>query len=254
MNFNNVIGGQDPLTGRANELALQMANNGPVQFDSPALREAVSQAMAASKGPAIPYAELPVEISNQATRRALSTAGNVGGGLNLGRDLVARDLGLTSLQLGQQAEQNRMNRIAQLLGAGGAELGMNRGNAEFGVAQQQQNIGNLTQLGGQDFSRALSAAQFTQALQRPVVGLDPSAIANLATGNTATENQNRLNQANLIQQQGNIQANMYGQIGGALGSGLSAYLGRPQQPEQPKSNGPSSTYADFLKNNPRPSG
>jgi hypothetical protein len=228
INFNKSLG-EDPLSAKSKELALGMANGPVQQYDSPAIREAVAQALAASRGPAIPYAELPVEVSNMATRKALATAGRTGGGLSLGRDLVARDLGLTSLQLGQQAETNRNNRIAQLLGVGGAELGMNEGNAQFGVQQRLSNINNLSTLGGRDFDRSMSAAQFTQGLKRPEVGLDPTAIANLATGNASTANQNRTNNANAIMNQANINSQMYGQIAGSLGSGVSGYLNRPKK-------------------------
>lgn len=208
-NFLQQVQQPSATTAKANQLALD-------SYDSPAIRQAVQQAMAMSNSNALPVAELPVEVSNQATRKALATAAGVGGGgLNLGRDLVARDLGLTSLQLGQQAEQNKLNRIQSLLGAG---------QSQFGV--DTQRIGTLANLGGQDFTRALSAAQFTQALQRPEVGLDPTAIANLATGNASTENQNRLNQANMIQQQANINSQMYGQLAGAIGSGLTGYFGQ----------------------------
>lgn len=225
--------GQLQQPSAATQQANQLALNG---YDSPAIRQAVQQAMALSNTNALPVAELPVEVSNQATRKALATAAGVGGGgLNLGRDLVARDLGLTSLQLGQQQEQNQLNRIQGLLGAG---------QTQFGV--DTQRIGTLANLGGQDFTRALSAAQFTQSLQRPEVGLDPTAIANLATGNVSTENQNRLNQANMIQQQANINSQLYGQLAGAIGSGATAYLNRPATP----SKGIAPNYAVNYQPNP----
>jgi hypothetical protein len=251
--YNAALGGENPLLTEAKKSAMQLGTGPTVSYDSPAIRDAVAQAMAQSRKSAVPFAELPVEVSNLATRKALGTAAKVGGGgLNLGRDLVARDLGLTSLQLGQQAEQNQMNRIAALLGAGGAELNINEGNARFGYDQLQgglqARIGALSNLAGQDYTRALSAAQFTQAMQRPEVGLDPSAIANLATGNVATQNQNAQNQANMIMNQANANSQLYGQLAGAAGSAAGAYFNRPTT----TSNGPTSTYADFLKNNPKP--
>lgn len=230
-NFLQQVQQPSATTAKANELALG-------GYDSPAIKQAVEQAMALSNSNAIPVAELPVEVSNQATRKALATAAGVGGGgLNLGRDLVARDLGLTSLQLGQQAEQNKLNRIQSLLGAG---------QSQFGV--DTQRIGALANLGGQDFTRALSAAQFTQTLQRPEVGLDPTAIANLATGNVSTENQNRLNQANMIQQQANINSQMYGQLAGAIGSGLTGYFGQAKPTNPTKGTVPN--YAVNYQPNP----
>jgi hypothetical protein len=238
--FNKQLTSDSPYLTQVRNLALGV-NGGPSIYESPAIKAAVDKAMALSNRSGVPYAELPVEVSNLATRKALSTAGRVGGGLNLGRDLVARDLGLTSLQLGQQQEQNEINRINTLLGTGQSELGVRQGG-----------IGTLSNLAGQDFSRALSAAQFTQALQRPEVGLDPSAIANLATGNVATQNQNAQNQANLIMNQANINSQMYGQLAGALGSAAGAYFGRPQGGGGTGS--PKITYDEFLKQNPPKSG
>lgn len=214
--FNQQLTQDSPYLTQVRNLALGI-NGGPSIYESPAIKAAVDKAMALSNRSGVPYAELPVEVSNLATRKALANAGRVGGGgLGLGRDLVARDLGLTSLQLGQQQEQNELNRINALLGTGQSELGVRQGG-----------IGTLSNLAGQDFSRALSAAQFTQALQRPEVGLDPSAIANLATGNVATQNQNAQNQANLIMNQANINSQLYGQLAGSLGSAAGAYFGRP---------------------------
>lgn len=235
--FNQQLTQDSPYLTQVRNLALGI-NGGPKIYESPAIQAAVEKAMALSSRSGVPYAELPVEVSNLATRKALANAGRVGGGgLGLGRDLVARDLGLTSLQLGQQQEQNEINRINALLGTGQSELGV-----------RQAGLGTLSNLAGQDFTRALSAAQFTQALQRPEVGLDPSAIANLATGNVATENQNRQNQANLIMNQANINSQMYGQIAGALGSGAAAYFGRPSTGSATKA--PTANYAVNYQPNP----
>lgn len=237
--FNQQLTQDSPYLTQVRNLALGI-NGGPSIYESPAIKAAVDKAMALSNRSGVPYAELPVEVSNLATRKALANAGRVGGGgLGLGRDLVARDLGLTSLQLGQQQEQNELNRINTLLGTGQSELGVRQGG-----------IGTLSNLAGQDFSRALSAAQFTQALQRPEVGLDPSAIANLATGNVATQNQNAQNQANLIMNQANANSQLYGQLAGSLGSAAGAYFGRPTTPTQPTT----PNYAVNYKPNPAISG
>jgi len=100
--------------------------------------------------------ELPQDVRNLVMRTAAgrgSQSGVLGG--RAGRDIGARDLGLTSLDLKNQ----RMATAAQL-GAGEEATNMQR----FG------------------------AAQFTQGINRPTAGLDPAALANIMVDDVNARN------------------------------------------------------------------
>ncbi len=117
--------------------------------------------------------KLPLDVQNAVTRRGLATAGTVGGGLGLGRDVVARDLGLTSLDL-----LNRRLQTAGTLGA--AEAGLQ----QEGRRDLYDSGAFLASLQSGDFARALAASQLGQSIATPQTGLDPSSVVNLAVGNT----------------------------------------------------------------------
>jgi hypothetical protein len=122
--------------------------------------------------------QLPQDVRNAVMRSSAANAAAVGGGgLGLGRDLSARDLGLTSLDLLRQ-------RLAAATTLGQAEVGVNQFDKSFGLnvagANENALLGRLQTLQGIDnaqFGRALSAGSYGQAIQQPVVGLDPSAVA-----------------------------------------------------------------------------
>lgn len=193
--------------------------------------------------------ELPQDVRNLIARQAAATSGRVSGGLGLGRDIGLRDLGLTSLDVAQR----RLTNAGTL---GQAELGANQFNAsqrfntdaanlnarQFDASQRQQasqfDTGNnlniaqmLTAMRDGDFSRYFSAAQLGQQIAPPVVGLDPSAIANLAVGNSNL-------QANAAQQAAGLRgaaASGMGQLGGSLtGLGLAGLNMMAQRQQQPQ--------------------
>jgi len=159
---------------------------------------------------------LDQETQNQIMRAGLARGGTLtgpGGGLGMGRDIAARDLGLTSLQLQNERMQNAANigstqqqfnlaqaqtRLQQLLGAGGAASGL----------EQQQ------------YGRNLGLAGFTQGISQPEVGLSPSSIANLSVGNTNILNTAQQNAAAIKAQQAASQAALGGNL---IGMGLGAY-------------------------------
>jgi len=151
--------------------------------------------------------QLSVDQRNEAARRGLARAGTVTGGLGLGRDLAARDIGLTSYQVEQQRLQNAA-------GLGAQELGREQFNASNFLNQFQalQNYYNNNR------SFALGAAQYGQSIQQPIVGLDPSSAANLAVGNQNVSAQALANQANIRGQQAQGLTQLGGQF---LGFGLS---------------------------------
>jgi len=154
---------------------------------------------------------LDQETQNQIMRAGASASGQMGGpggGLGLGRDISARDLGLTSLQLQNQRMQNAAN-----IGSTQQNYGLSAQQAQL---QSMLGFGGLANTIGQDqFGRNMTMAQFTQSIEQPQVGLSPSSTAGIAVGN-----QNMA--ANASQQAAAIAANqaagqmqLYGLLSGA---------------------------------------
>lgn len=197
-----------------------------ISYDSPLLRDAISKAQSqlALGG------TLDTETQNAVTRHGLATAAGVGGGgLTLGRDVTARDLGLTSLQL----EQTRLNNASTL---GGQEAALGQGNANLSLQAQQAGTNNLfnsanflASLDSGDFARKLAAAQLGQNIAQPASGLDPGAIANLAVGNSNATAAG-LQQAAALQAAGaNQKSALSGQlIGTGLGIASKYFTAAPQ--------------------------
>lgn len=225
-----------------------------VGFDSPALRAAIAKAQADLALGGV----LPQDVRNLVARNAFARAGTVGGNLGLGRDIVARDLGLTSLDL----ERARLQAALQ---AGGAEAQLEGANAANRIAAQQFARNNLLQSQGAtaadenarreayfrqlaqdslnyfnqnsllqsiqsgDFARTLAAAQLGQNIVAPQSGLDPGSIVNLAVGNTnlASDAQQQANA--LAAQTGNQRTAFGGQlIGSALGMAQNYFKPTPE--------------------------
>jgi hypothetical protein len=165
---------------------------------------------------------LGIDQQNLVTRQGLARAGSVapGGGLGLGRDVVARDLGLASLGIEQQRLQNAAN-------LGGAEAGLaqaNQGNL-FSIIQLLSGINNS------QFGRSLAAGQYGESIRQPNVGLDPSAVANISVGNNNALSSAYTNQANMY----GAQAQNYNKAAGqAIGFGLGQY-------SQPQTTAPAAT-------------
>ncbi len=167
---------------------------GAEQYDSALTRQAVEQAAAdlALGG------ELPQDVRNLVARNAFARSGQVTGGLQLGRDLTTRDLGLTSLDLRNKRLSNAAALGAQeaALGQGNAALrqsantlgvnvaGMNMQGEQFGRGNLFDSASFLQNINSGDFSRALAAAQLGQNIAAPMSGLDPGSVVNLAVGNS----------------------------------------------------------------------
>lgn len=197
----NLLGGLSDgrynMGGEASMLRSQIGN----QTTSPLLQAAIAKAQAdLGLG-----GQLSQDAQNMATRRALAQAGTVGGGLGLGRDLVARDLGLSSMAI----EQQRLQNASQL---GGQELQMGQFNAG-NLLNQIQLLNSLNQGG---FGRDLATAQYAESIARPIVGLDPGSAANLQIANQNAQGAASANLANINGQQNQNYINAAGQIGGAL--------------------------------------
>ena len=171
-------------------------------YNTPLLQQAIAKASAnlALGG------KLGVDQQNLVTRNAIANAGSVAqgqGGSGLGRDLTARDLGLSSLDLENQ-------RLAQASALAPQEL-----NAQQADSTNYLNrISALSQLNQQGYGQALGAAQYGQSIKQPTTGLDPSAAANVAIANANNRAGAASNQANIYGQQGN----QYLQFAGNLGA------------------------------------
>ncbi len=195
------------------------------RVNTPLLQAAIAKA----KADLAMGGRLPQDVQNLVTRRALSNSGTVSGGLGLGRDISARDLGLTSLDLSNQ----RLQTAGQL---GAQELGVEteNNNTAFNNASHQLNLVQLLRsLGGDQFGRSLSAAQYGESIARPVVGLDPGSVADLAVGNASNKSAALSNSANIAGRQSQNYLNLAGQIGG---NALLQYnqTKKPINPYQPK--------------------
>lgn len=156
--------------------------------------------------------QLSADTQSAVVRGALQGAGGSGViGSEAGRGLVARDLGLTSLQL-QQARQNAALQAGQI-------------QSQLGLQQAQQYLQALG-LGvdattGQ-LQQAGSLYNMVQGIPLPESGLTSSDIANVTVGQTNAYNQNLMNAAGM--RAANNSA-MVGGITGALQQGLGLYAG-----------------------------
>jgi len=233
----NVLGqlGNNTLTNLQGQVQGQLGNN----LDTPLLNSAIAKAMQNLQL----GGKLGIDQQNLVTRQALANAGNVaqGGGLGLGRDMVARDLGLSSLSL----ERDRLAQASQL-GGQQMELGQANNNNFLNRAQLIQ------QLHGAGFGQNLAAAQFGQSIQQPIVGLDPSAIANITVGNATNQSKALANQANIQGAHGN---NYMQFAGNMLGQGLQMYGNRtltqtPAPTASPYGYKPGTTGFGILQKNP----
>lgn len=118
--------------------------------------------------------QLDPETQAVAMKAALEKGGAAGiSGSGAGRGLVARDLGITSLQLMRQRQQDAANMGQMLYGNK-----LNTLNAVSGIA-------------GQDVQRTGLLANLIDGRALPESGLSPGAIASLYTGDNNAQNQSR---------------------------------------------------------------
>ncbi len=183
---------------------------------SPLLRAAIAKA----KADLALGGRLDADTANETTRGALARAGGVGGGVGIARDITARDLGLTSMGLQQQRLQNALagGQAEQALEQGIADTGFrnvaaNQDIAAFNANSILDKINLLKALSDSDYARNLSAAQFGQSIQQPVVGLDPGSVADVVTGNAYNTSAALSNQANIAGKQSQGLLNLAGQFG-----------------------------------------
>jgi hypothetical protein len=209
-----------------------LAENGAVGgANTPLLRAAIAKA----KADLAMGGRLSPEVQNAVTRKGLATAGTVGGGLGLGRDVVARDLGLTSMDV----ENRRLQNASQL---GGQELAL--ANADTNTAFNNRSsilnaIQLLQQIQGNQFGRAMGAAQYGQSIAPPVVGLDPGSVVDLTVGNSNAAGAAQANKANIYGAQSQNLMQFGGQLAGnallRYNSGTPVY-DKPTQTARPNNN------------------
>lgn len=222
---NAVLGnlGQDAATKQSSSyLTSNLGKDVAGPAYSPLLKAAIAKAQAnLDLG-----GKLDTETQNAVTRAGLAKAGGVTGGdnLGLGRDIVARDLGLTSLQLQQQRLQEAAALGNQELQGEQFNVGTKFNNAA-NVLNQIQLLRSISEGG---FNKALSAAQYGQSIRQPVVGLDPGSVADVVAGNATNRSAALANQANIQGAQGQGFMNLAGQLGGY---GLMSYMN--QNPNNP---------------------
>ncbi len=206
---NNALLGQIGNSSAASTNAENLLNGGGLSVDSPLLKAAI---MKAQQNLAL-GGQLDTDTQNAVTRRGLATAATVGGGgLGLGRDVVARDLGLTSLDLQQQ----RLNDASRI---GGQEVDMNNSSA----ANLLNHVSLLNSLNNARNANNLGIAQYAESIQRPIVGLDPGSAASLQISNNNAAGALAANQAEIKAKQNAGYANLAGQALGAW----QAYSNRP---------------------------
>lgn len=197
LNFMNQ--GTDPGVAKAQSM---VASNLGVPLNTPLLNSAIAKAQSdlALGG------KLSADQQNLATRQGAATAGSVGGGgLGLGRDLTARDLGLTSAQV----EQQRLQNASQL---GGQE----QQGAEFSSNNLISSLNALSSANNTKYRQLLGTAQYAQSIKPPTVGLDPGSTASAAVANNNAQAQLATNQSNANTSQVNGYANLAGQGLGLL--------------------------------------
>lgn len=152
--------------------------------------------------------QLDAETRNLVMREAAQRGSGSGflGGV-IGRDIGARDLGLTSMNLQQQRLGQALNvgqmQQAQNVQQQGLKNALNQANASL----QQQGVQNRMGIGGffnnqgqQEFTNRMGLAGFGQGIERPMGSIDPGALASAYIADINQRNQ-IVNQANIAQGQ-----------------------------------------------------
>lgn len=154
--------------------------------------------------------KLDAETQAAVTRGALQGAGASGIlGSQAGRGLVARDLGLTSLQL-QQARQQAALQAGQIQ----SQLGLSQ------AQQYLQSLGLAVDATTGQLQQAGNLYGLTQSIPLPESGLTSSDIANVTVGQTNAGNQAAMQAAGI---RAANQSQVIGGITGALQQGLGLY-------------------------------
>lgn len=147
--------------------------------------------------------QLDPEVRNEVARAALGRAGTIGVAGGTARDVVARDLGLRSMDVRQQRLQNAENRAA-------AQQALNITQANLDQATAQFNAGLMSDRARMEYQAALQAGlSNAEAINRAAITqaqLNQQAQAtNVANAlNVAQQNAALMQQANLANQQAGL--------------------------------------------------
>lgn len=165
---------------------------------------------------------LPQEIQNLVSRNAAERAGAAGTlGSGLGRDVAARDLGLTAMNLKNQRIANAANMGAQ---ATNLNQVVNAFNANLANTNRANRASTLSFLEGLGSSRRNEAANLALS-EQPMAGLDPASFANLYVSDINAlrdlRQQQAAGKANLRAGKGLVDASTISDIGASVGD----YLG-----------------------------
>ncbi len=162
---------------------------------------------------------LDAETQSAVVRGALSGGGRSGIiGSEAGRGLVARDLGLTSLQLQQARQQAALNagNLQSQLGLQQVSLDQNA------YSKYLQALGLGVDATTGQLSQAASLYNLGNSQVLPESGLSSTDIANVTVGQTNAYNQNLMNAAGMRAANNSAMASG---ISGALQQGLGLYAG-----------------------------
>jgi hypothetical protein len=166
---------------------------------------------------------IPADVQQAIFQSSQARAGQAGlAGGQAGRDITARDLGLTSLDLRNQ----RLGQAAQLgqvqQGMGERQQGLkaalnqfNQGLLQARRGERMSGLNFLESLRGQGIGQGLGA---TTAIPEPMSGLDPGSAADIFVGDINAANQYALQRAGINAQQRNANAGLMGGIAEGLGS------------------------------------
>lgn len=162
-----------------------------------AMSPLLQQAIAKAREDLALGGRLSLSQRNEAIRAGGAQSGTVSGGMGLGRDLAARDLGLSSFSVEQQRLQNAANLGSAEQGALGNQATFNLNRDSLNAQNWLNNYGAFNTYLNNLRSQDLQAAAFGQSITPPVVGLDPSAVANLSVANSNINAQALMNAANI---------------------------------------------------------
>jgi len=139
---------------------------------------------------------LPQDVQNLVARMAAGRTAGAGTMGGMGRDIAARDLGLTSLDLFDRRQDRAANLGTQQeqtnIGQQGLAANIGNYNRQFKLGA----TGALSDFRNREFANKMGAAQFTQGIDRPMAGLDPGSLADFIVGD--------INQANTIRSQADV--------------------------------------------------
>lgn len=157
---------------------------------------------------------LSTSTRNEVTRRAGANAASMGGGVpGLGRDIAARDLGISALGL----EQARLQAAGALGAQDQAVLAQQAQLANQNFDRRMSTASLLSDLDGQTFAQRLALANFGQSIARPESGLSPSSLVDLTVGNSNASSAAAANAAAVRAQQGQNTMQLGGQLLGLAG-------------------------------------